>query len=75
LRGRVFAFDLALITLSLAISSLVASAVADSAGPRRAALLVGAMAVVWSVAWTWLTRSIRRRTASQGFSRAVAAER
>jgi MFS family permease len=67
IRGRVFAVDFALITLSLAVSSLVASAVADSAGPRAAALIVGALAVVWAIAWTLLTRSIRRRTAAEGF--------
>ena len=74
IRGRVFAVDFAMITLSLAVSSVVAAAVADSAGPRRAALLVGAMAVVWSVVWSWLTREIRRRTASDGFSRPVPAD-
>lgn len=68
IRGRVFAVDFAMITLSLAVSSLVASAVADSAGPRAAALIVGALAVVWAIAWTLLTRSIRRRTAAEGFS-------
>ncbi len=67
IRGRVFAVDFAMITLSLAVSSLIASAIADSAGPRIAALLVGAMAVVWAIIWTWLTRSIRRRTADEGF--------
>lgn len=74
IRGRVFAVDFAMITLSLAVSSVVAAAVADSAGPRRAALLVGAMAVVWSVVWSWLTREIRRRTATDGFSRPVPAD-
>ncbi len=68
IRGRVFAVDFAMITLSLAVSSLIASAIADSAGPRIAALLVGAMAVVWAIVWTWLTRSIRRRTATEGFA-------
>jgi MFS family permease len=73
IRGRIFAVDFAMITLSLAISSLVASVVADAWGPRTAALLVGAMAVVWSIAWSVLTRSIRRRTAEDGFAaRAVA---
>ena len=67
IRGRVFAVDFAMITLSLAVSSLIASAIADSAGPRIAALLVGAMAVVWAIVWTWLTRSIRRRSAEEGF--------
>ena len=74
IRGRVFAVDFAMITLSLAISSVVASAVADSAGPRRAAFIVGAMAVLWSAVWSLLTRSIRRRTATEGFSTPTPAE-
>lgn len=73
IRGRVFAFDFAMITLSLAISSLIAAAIADSAGPRVAALIVGAMAVLWSIVWSVLTRSIRRQTAAEGFSRPMPA--
>ncbi len=71
IRGRVFAVDFAMITLSLAVSSVVAATVADAAGPRTAALLVGAMAVVWAVAWSTLTRSIRRRSLEEGFSAAT----
>ena len=70
IRGRVFAVDFAMITLSLAVSSLVA-ATRSRTPPARAAsaLIVGAMAVVWAVVWTALTRSIRRETAEEGFSR------
>jgi MFS family permease len=76
IRGRIFAVDFAMITLSLAISSVVAAAVADAAGPRVAALFVGALAVVWAVVWTLLTRSIRHRIAAEGFtSSPVAPER
>jgi MFS family permease len=73
IRGRVFAFDFAMITLSLAISSVVAAVVSDSAGPRTAAVFVGAMAVLWAIVWSWLTRRIRRRTATEGFSRPIPA--
>ena len=71
IRGRIFAVDFAMITLSLAVSSIVAATVADAAGPRTAALLVGAMAVVWAMVWTVLTRSIRRRSLEEGFSPAT----
>jgi MFS family permease len=74
IRGRIFAVDFAMITLSLAISSIVAAAIADSAGPRVAALIVGAMALVWSITWSLLTRAIRRRTAALGFSTPLARE-
>jgi len=43
------------------------------AGPRTAAVLVGAMAVLWAIVWSWLTRRIRRRTATEGFSRPIPA--
>ncbi|MEX1007371.1 MAG: MFS transporter [Acidimicrobiia bacterium] len=66
IRGRVFAVDFALITLSLGISSLVASAIADAAGPRVAAFVVGGFAVAWAVAWWVLTRNVRRVTAAEG---------
>jgi MFS family permease len=61
IRGRIFAFDFALITLSLAGSSLIASTLADSIGPRLAALFVGGIAVIWAAAWWVLTRRVRRR--------------
>lgn len=61
IRGRIFAFDFALITLSLGVSGLVASALADTLGPRWAVAIVGGVAVLWAVAWSLLTRGVRRR--------------
>lgn len=66
IRGRVFAVDFALITLSLGISSLVASAIADSAGPRVAAFVLGGFAVAWAGAWWIFTRNVRRATLREG---------
>jgi MFS family permease len=66
IRGRVFAVDFALITLSLGISSLIASAIADSAGPRVAAFVLGGFAVGWAGAWWIFTRNVRRDTLRQG---------
>jgi MFS transporter len=61
IRGRVFAVDFAMITLSLAFSSLVAAALSDSAGPRIAAFILGGVAVTWAAVWWVLTRRVRRR--------------
>lgn len=66
LRGRIFAFDFALITLSLAVSSLIAATLSDSIGPRTAAVLVGGLAVVWAAVWWGLTRSLRRTSPFEG---------
>jgi predicted MFS family arabinose efflux permease len=60
IRGRVFAFDFALITLSLGTSSLVVSTLADHIGARPAVLLAGGVAVAWAGIWWLLTRTVRR---------------
>jgi MFS family permease len=60
IRGRIFAFDFALITLSLGISSLVVSTLADHIGARPAVLLAGGVAVAWAGIWWLLTRTVRR---------------
>jgi len=61
IRGRIFAFDFALITLSLGISSLAAAVIADHIGPRPAVMIAGGVAFAWAAAWWFLTRSVRRR--------------
>ena len=66
IRGRIFAFDYALVTLSLSISSLVAGWLADAIGPRPAVIGLGGVALAWSATWWTLTRDIRRRTALEG---------
>jgi MFS family permease len=60
IRGRVFAFDFALVTLSLAASSLVAGWAADRFGPRLTAVWLGAVALAWALGWWGATRSVRR---------------
>ena len=61
IRGRVFAVDFAMITLSLAGSSLLAAALSDSVGPRASAFILGGVAVSWSALWWVLTRKVRQR--------------
>jgi MFS family permease len=56
IRGRVFAADYGFLTLTMALSSLVAGAMSDHLGPTIAtaslASLCVVMAIAWS-AWTW----------------------
>jgi predicted MFS family arabinose efflux permease len=66
IRGRIFAFDFALITLSLGISSLIASTVADAIGPRSAITIVGGVALAWAALWWVLTRRIEGRSLFAG---------
>jgi predicted MFS family arabinose efflux permease len=60
IRGRIFAFDFALITLSLALSSLAAAVLTDRFGPRTTAFVMGGIAIAWALIWWALTRNIRR---------------
>ena len=66
IRGRIFAFDYALVTLSLGISSFGAGWLADTLGPRPAVIALGGVALAWAVIWWRLTRNIRRETAVRG---------
>jgi predicted MFS family arabinose efflux permease len=60
IRGRIFGFDYMLITLSLSISALIASAVADQIGARITVSILGGVAVCWAVVWFVLSRGVRR---------------
>ena len=60
IRGRIFAFDFALITLSLGLSSLAASWLSDRIGPRPAVAIAGGIALAWAAIWWLLTREVRR---------------
>ena len=62
IRGRVFAVDFALITLTIAISSLVAGYCAEHFGPRPTAMGMGVVAASWAAVWWLATRKVRRST-------------
>ncbi|HEX6331248.1 MAG TPA: MFS transporter [Actinomycetota bacterium] len=66
IRGRIFAFDAALITLTLTVSSLVTGWTAQTFGARPTTTVLGVVAVGWAVAWTWLSTGVRRATMFQG---------
>jgi len=59
-RGRIFGFDYMLVTLSLAVSAVVASAVADQIGAPRTVEILGGVALIWAVLWFTLSRGVRR---------------
>jgi predicted MFS family arabinose efflux permease len=60
IRGRIFGFDYMLITLSLSLSAVIASAVADQIGPRITVTILGGVALAWAVAWFVLSRGVRK---------------
>ena len=56
IRGRVFGADYGFVTLTMAISSVVAGITADRFGATAATVAVAAVAILWSLfwgAWTW----------------------
>lgn len=65
-RGRIFAIDYALITLTLTVSSLVTAWAASAFGERPTAIGTGLAALAYAAVWSWLTTDIRRRTAREG---------
>jgi predicted MFS family arabinose efflux permease len=60
IRGRVFSVDYALVTLAVAVSTLLAGAVASAAGPTVALYALMIPAACAALAWLIWTRSMRR---------------
>ena len=69
IRGRIFAFDNALITLTFAISSVLTAWATTAFGERQAAVALGLSAIAYAALWTLLTTDQRRRTAREGLGR------
>ena len=59
-RGRIFGFDYMLVTLSLAVSAVVATAVADHIGAPITVTILGGVALIWAVVWLVLSRGVRK---------------
>jgi MFS family permease len=56
IRGRVFAADYGLVTLTMSISSLLAGIASDHFGPTIAAVGTASLSILWAIfwgAWTW----------------------
>ena len=61
MRGRVLAGDFALITLSLALSSVAAGVVSEQVGARATVAIFGAIAAASSTVYLLLTRNVRNK--------------
>jgi MFS family permease len=62
IRGRIFAFDGALITATFAVSSVATGYLADVFGARPVATGLGLIGLAYAGVWTWLTTDVRRAT-------------
>jgi MFS family permease len=72
IRGRIFAFDGMLVTLTFGLSSLLTGWLAESFGPRVTAVGMGAVAIGWAAVWSLLTTDVRRTTLLEGCGTATA---
>jgi MFS family permease len=62
LRGRMFSLDYALVTLTIAVSTLVAGVVADAASPSAAVWTMVALIVVAGIGWAAFAAPLLRRS-------------
>ena len=60
IRGRIFAFDEGLITLTVAISATVAGRIAHSISVKIVMLGLAGVTLAYTVLWTFATRKVRR---------------
>lgn len=60
LRGRIFAADFALVTLTMSLSFLLAGWGSDRFGPRPVTVALAAVAGGWGLLYLALTRTVRR---------------
>jgi MFS family permease len=65
IRGRIFSFDFALVTLSITLSNLLAGWAAEEFGPRPAMAGFGAVALLFAAGWSWATRGLRATGAAR----------
>jgi MFS family permease len=66
IRGRIFAFDGMLVTLTFGLSSLLTGWLAESFGPRVTAVGMGAVAMGWAAVWALFTTDVRRAAMLEG---------
>ena len=71
IRGRIFAFDEALISLTLAASATLAGWIADSVDVRVVMLGLAMLAFAYAAIWTVATRKVRRSLRPEPTSRAA----
>jgi MFS family permease len=60
IRGRVFAADFALVTITMSVALVASGALAEVTGPRLPTLLLAGVSCLWGVAYLMLTRSLRQ---------------
>lgn len=60
IRGRVFSFDYGLVTLTIALSTILAGALSEALAPRAAVWAMVALMAVAGLGWFWFSTPARR---------------
>jgi hypothetical protein len=63
MRGRIFATDFALVTLTISISTVVAGALSDQVGAGPVMIALAAISFAWGAGYLVATRALRRHPA------------
>jgi MFS family permease len=66
IRGRIFSVDYGLVTLTIALSTLVSGTLADALEPRLAVWAMVGLIVVAGSVWLWFSRPARVAAATSG---------
>jgi MFS family permease len=66
IRGRIFAVDGMLVTLTFGLSAIATGWLADVFTAETTAIAMGGVALVWAIVWTLLTGDVRRATMLEG---------
>jgi predicted MFS family arabinose efflux permease len=60
IRGRVFSFDYGLVTLTIALSTVLAGALSETLAPHAAVWVMVGLVAVAGLAWFWFSTPARR---------------
>jgi MFS family permease len=65
IRGRVFSFDYGLVTLTIALSTLLAGILTELLTPQAAVWTMVALLAVAGLGWFWFSTPARRRASRE----------
>jgi MFS family permease len=64
IRGRIFSFDYGLVTITIALSTLVAGTLAERLPPATTVWTLVGLAAIAACGWLWIARPVIRRAAA-----------
>jgi MFS family permease len=64
IRGRVFSFDYGLVTITIALSTLVAGTLGERVAPSTTVWVMVALAAIAACGWLWIARPLLKRSSA-----------